>query len=342
MNKKIIAGIIVLVLVLGGSGVVAASDKAIPGDFLFPVDLALEKIQIKFSADDQKEELKFRFAEERVAEIRDLAEKKGISALTTNLSVANITEIEAEIFTNETLVKVEANNQKHGFITTSKVEAEIIKEVAVKFSLTEEKVRSVIVFNKENRASRAEDKEFLNRLNSVVFSERENDDVNLALTDVSRFLTESSDLQKNEQIQKILNELFVLLGDDANIKIEKKDGEIRIESDSGRIKIKFNDSSNNSSDDSLDDNSFDDNSNSLNSTPDASNGVDVRERASEVFCRGEWRDPEDCNNSLNSVDDNSSGGSGRGGNDDDGVSGSNDDNSVGSSGSRQRGRNDVN
>src|SRR3990167_872439 len=47
--KQIVAGVLALVVILGGGGVVVASNNAIPGDTLFPVDLAVEKIQLRLS-----------------------------------------------------------------------------------------------------------------------------------------------------------------------------------------------------------------------------------------------------------------------------------------------------
>lgn len=330
--KKIIAGVIALVIILGGGGVAAASNSAIPGDFLFPVDLQIEKLRIQFSSDDKKENLKFRFTEERVSEVRDLAERKGMAALVTDLSGANITELEAKIYTNEILVKIEANDRKYGFVTSVKSDNSLIEEIAEKYSLTKEKVTSLIVFNREDRASRAEDKDFLNRTSGAVFSSDENNDVSRALTDLNKFLIENADPAKTEQIQKKLNELLVLLGDDANINIERKDGEIRIE---------FNDSNDDSMGSGKDDDSDNDSNDDNSHSSDVSNSSDVRESDNEVFCRGEWRDPSKCNDFTNSSDDttddtsNDSGGSDDGSNHD-----VNDDKDGNNSGSGNRGGGD--
>lgn len=330
--KKYIAGFIALVVIVGGGGVVAASNSAMPGDFLFPVDLAVEKIQIRLALGDKKEDLKFKFAEERISEVKSLAEKRGASVLITNLASMTVSEIEAEIFTNETLVKIEAGDRKYGFTTNENTEDAIINEIAQKYSLNEEVIRSIIFFSREDRESRANDKEFLNKTNSVVFSSDEDEDVGVALTNVNKFLQESSDSQKTEQIQKILRELLVLLGDDSNVRVEKKDDEIKIKSDSGRIEIKYEDKNDDNSgnskksdgDDRNDDNKKqedskddDSNSSSINTT------TDVREDDSEVFCRGEWRDQEDCDDREDGSDsdddddeeDEDNSGRGRGGDD---------------------------
>ncbi len=66
-----------VLLVLGGSAVtVKAADSAKPGDFLFPLDRALETVQIKIAPSEKKKELKIKFAWERVAEIQEILEEE--------------------------------------------------------------------------------------------------------------------------------------------------------------------------------------------------------------------------------------------------------------------------
>lgn len=301
-NKKMIPIILSLALILSGGGVVAASNSAIPGDALFPVDLAVEKIQLKFSSEAKKEQLKFKFTEERVSEVKKIAEKKGISVLVADLSTANVTEIEAKVYTNEIVVKIEANDRKYGFITEVKADSALIVEIMEKYSLTETKVKAVIVFNKEDRASRAEDKGFLNKTHSAVFSTRESADVGLALSNIDKFIIEGGDSEMNALIQSKLRELLILIGGDEDIKIERKDGKIKIRSNSGKIEIKFDKESR--GDDEKDGDSDDSKDSSRSgSTINVNSKTDIRESDDEVFCRGEWRDAEDCDGSSSSDDD---------------------------------------
>ncbi|MDP2789255.1 MAG: DUF5667 domain-containing protein [bacterium] len=216
--NKLIVGALALVLILGGGSMVAASNSAVPGDFLFPVDLAIEKLQLKFIGEDGKTELKLKFAEERVAEIKHVSEEKS----------------EPET-------------------------------------------------------------------NSIKFSKQESEDVGRALTDLEELLEGSEGSERALKIEKALQELLVLLGDEGDLEIRKKDGEIRIKSDSFRIEIKSekedkdqsNDSDENDEDDSSDDDSDDEDEDDRRSSNTVRNG-DVKEREDEVFCRGEWRDQEDC------------------------------------------------
>ena len=315
--NKLIVGALALVLVLGGGTMVAASNQSLPGDLLFPVDLAIEKIQIKLASEEQRHELKLKFAEERVAEIKHVSEEKSVPAvLVADLSLVAVAQIEAEVFTNETIVKIEAGDKKYGYLSALKTKAELVKEIATKYSLSEEKVNTLIAFSIEDRASRADDKGFLNKTHSVNFSDDESDDVGKALTDLEELLEGNEQDERAQKIEKSLQELLILLGDDGDLEIKKKDGKIKIESDSFKIEIKGEDSSDDSSDDdsndASDDSDDDSKDDSKSKSIDSSTKVDVKEDASEIFCRGEWRKPTDCQEG-----DANSGSSVSGGSDDD-------------------------
>lgn len=311
--KKIIVGFVALFLVLGGSGMVAASNNAVPGSFLFPVELALENIQIKLSSDDKKEELRLRFAEERLEEIREISEKRSApsNALVADLSDSTVLAIEADVFTNETTVKIEANDKNYGYISALKTKAELVKEISLKYFIAEEKVNSVIDFEVEDRTSRSDDKGFLNKTRSINFSDDESKDVSEVLSDIEEFLGDED--TNKEELRKSLAEILVLLGDDGKLEIRRDDGKIKIETKNGEVKIKMetkeDDSGKNSDDDndskegkSEDDDSKDDDESDDHGSDDSSllNDNDVKEDDGEVFCRGEWRDPEDCEDDDNS------------------------------------------
>lgn len=60
-----------VVILLGSSlATAAAADSANPGDFLFPLDLASERIRIILASDTKKDELRLKFAQERVDEAK--------------------------------------------------------------------------------------------------------------------------------------------------------------------------------------------------------------------------------------------------------------------------------
>src|SRR3990167_9258752 len=65
-----IIGIIIAVVLLGGGATIVASDSASPGDFLFPVDRAVEEIRLAMASDET--ELRLKFAEERVEDLEEI------------------------------------------------------------------------------------------------------------------------------------------------------------------------------------------------------------------------------------------------------------------------------
>lgn len=73
LTKKYMILALALMLVLGGSvATVQAADSAKPGDWLFPLDQAVEKVQLSFSSEGRKEELKVKIAAERTEELQKI------------------------------------------------------------------------------------------------------------------------------------------------------------------------------------------------------------------------------------------------------------------------------
>lgn len=73
-------------------------------------------------------------------------------------SSSSALEIEADIFTNETIVKVEMNDKKSIFSTSAKTRTEIISEIMIKYpTLTTSEIEAVLNLETENRASRSND-----------------------------------------------------------------------------------------------------------------------------------------------------------------------------------------
>jgi len=217
--KKFITILVIAIVVLGGSAV-ASANNAGPGDFLFGLDKALERLEIKFATEDKVPELKIKIAKERLEEIKEVSEE------------------------NETFE----------------------------------------------------------------FSDKEEDDISESLTDIEETLSSIEDDARIEEIRQALQDLLVLLGDDGKIEIRRNGNKIKIESKDGEIKIKVeNDNKDKSSDDSDDDSDDDDDSEvneersemdfdeqRLDQFMQRENSPDVRESDDEIFCRGEWRDAEDC------------------------------------------------
>ncbi len=67
---------IAILIILGGSvATVQAADKARPGDWLFPVDRVIENVNIRLATKEKKDELKIKYAQERIVEVESLIEE---------------------------------------------------------------------------------------------------------------------------------------------------------------------------------------------------------------------------------------------------------------------------
>lgn len=76
----------------------------------------------------------------------------------SNSSSSSALEIEADIFTNETIVKVEMNDKKSVFSTSAKTREQIINEIIIKYpTLTKVQIEAILNLENENRASRADE-----------------------------------------------------------------------------------------------------------------------------------------------------------------------------------------
>lgn len=253
--KPMTALLVALAVLFSGTGVVVASDAAKPGDALFGVDLALERVRISLASEERRNEIAREQAQERLEEIQKL---RGDGSVDDDQSidgqVMTVTEIEADVFTNETVVKLEINDRKFGFITSARTREAIVDEIVAKYDLEKAVVEVALVLETENRASRPDDKEFLNsevRAGAEIeLDDDEKDDIRIGLDQVLRVLGEdevsgSADLRA--ALQGILD--------------SSATGKIRIESDGQRVEFKFKDGSIEmkvKSEDSSDDDSDDD------------------------------------------------------------------------------------
>lgn len=68
---------IALAILLGVGGTVTVADNARPGDALFGVDQAVEKLRINIARKENKNELRIKFAEERVKELKEFDSDDG-------------------------------------------------------------------------------------------------------------------------------------------------------------------------------------------------------------------------------------------------------------------------
>lgn len=264
-NLKInmIGVLIALAVVLGGGGVVAASNAAVPGDTLYGVDLAAEKAKIALvSGEDKKNNFKIKFAEERLSEVETIVERRGASfSQNADLSNSTVTELEINVFTNETTVKIEAGDKKYGFTTVEKEKSKIIEEIKTKYKLTDSQINAVISFETEDRDVRADDRKFLNGGSSLSFkSEKQQKEFEGSLNEVADLVSNSNlSVEQKASISKTLAGIMTLLSTDPNLKMEVKtqDG-LKFEIENGKVEIKTNTGKGDSSDDSDDSKKDDD------------------------------------------------------------------------------------
>jgi hypothetical protein len=311
-----------LAVLFSGTGVVAASDAAKPGDALFGIDLAVERVRMSLASDDSRNELARTFAQERLEEIQKLRGDGSVDddSASSTQSSAGLTEAEAEVFTNETVVKLEINDKKFGFTTASKTREAIVLEIATRYDLEKVLVDAKLVLSTEDRASRPNDKEFVNgesvTSEDISLDDDERDDIRVGLNqvlDVLRGDSASSSADLRAALEGIL-------GSSAT-------GKIKIESDGQKLEFKFKDGSIEmkvKSEDSSDDNSDDDSSDDRSGGDDDSDDrfrirLSGSASSSDEDSDGDLFDDSDNRSGSGSdddSDDDSRSGSGRGSDDD--------------------------
>lgn len=275
-SKHMTALVLALVLVLGGGGIVAASNNATPGDALYKIDLAAERARLALAGDTKKQALAVAFANERLVEIQKLRGDGSIDDSNSATS-ENVTEIEADIFTNETVVKLEINDQKYGFTTDARTREAIVAQIAEKYKLDKDFVDARISVEVEDRASRAQDKDFIVGSVPVVLTEKQKRDID---TSFAQSIAELGD--DNAELVAALAALMQST-DDGKLKFEQNGQEIEIESEDGVITIEVD------NDDSDDDHRGDDN----DRDGDSRSGSDDRDDSSSDDTANDGDDSDD-------------------------------------------------
>lgn len=275
-TKTMIPLALIIAVLLGGGVTVAASDDARPGDFLFPVDRAVEDFRLTLSGEKEKEDLRIKFAEERVREFDSIVDEEiGDTELEGNL-----TEAEADIFTNETIVKLEAGDKKVYFSTDADTRAEIIAVIVDGYGYTEAEVDAVLVVETEDRESRETDRGLseegrarlehaLTVLNTFVSdtlsSASTSPGVLNAIATIEAHLQSRAENFSGEFRAKVRDDKarFEIRNGDEKVRVEIKDGAVRIKSEShDDDDDRDDDSRGRGSDDQDDDSDNDSNQNS--------------------------------------------------------------------------------
>lgn len=236
---------IALIVLLGAGGTVAASDSARPGDFLFPLDRAVEDARLALASEDDKLDLRIRFADERLREFESVAD----DALDDDLSGRTLTEAEADIFTNETIVKVEAGDRNAVFSTDADTREEIIDAIAARFGFAKADIDAVLDVETEDRASRADD--------GAQVSDDDRRRIGETLDILSGFIADLGSSEGSEEARAALlliedrltsrssslpSDLRVRLrGDEGRFEVRSEDGRVRVEIKDGEVRVKTDD-----------------------------------------------------------------------------------------------------
>ena len=85
--------LVILLIAIASAGIIIASDTAIPGDPLYPVDTAIEDLRIvTATTSNQKTQLRVLYAKERVQEINYLLDEMGVYAPGLDIALINFLE----------------------------------------------------------------------------------------------------------------------------------------------------------------------------------------------------------------------------------------------------------
>ncbi|HEX9608704.1 MAG TPA: DUF5667 domain-containing protein [Candidatus Paceibacterota bacterium] len=228
--------LIALVILVGAGTTVAASDTARPGDLLFSIDRAVEDVRLSLASKEKKNELRFRFAEERIVELEEIIKEVSGDG---ELAVAQVeTNIETSI-----AAKTAADTADNTVTSTddgvnAEDEAEQRQASRIEFG-----VETTLAFFEQLLADFEEDGNdaAVEALQSIIL--RLNDRLD-SLTDAGRFevrvrvQTESDDDPSDRERIEIRSKIksdenrFEVRASDGRIRLELKDGNIRIREDS--------------------------------------------------------------------------------------------------------------
>lgn len=256
LNKKpMLASIIVaLALALGVGGTVVTADNAGPGDTLFGVDQAIERVRITLASPEKKNDLRIQFAGERMKEVEHLSPQTPAMArpAAADVTETSVTRIEADVFQNETVIKIEyGTNKKFVFSSTVKTKAEVVAVVMKDFSgLSKTFIETKLDFQVEDRVSRPEDK-------GVVLSPKSTTNVTTGINAALMLLngvSTSLNTEEAARLKAITDQLNTYLGsfpkdatvqgavknDDQKTRVDLRteDGRVRVEIKDGEMRIK--------------------------------------------------------------------------------------------------------
>ncbi len=235
--RKAISPVLILVIVASTAGIAFASETARPGDLLYPVDRALESARLTVALDeDEKDVLVRSFSEERLRELRAIIEEESHERTFVREDTAEFIEseavrsleIEVDMFTDVTVIKVELNDKKTVFTTPHDSQLEIVNAIQARFPvLSEEQILLALTFEREDRASRPKDR------GEVSFTDEGSVRVGTALAEVVSFIEASE--KNNDDAERFFREIADEV-EGLNIKLD--DERVHIRGDKKRFEWK--------------------------------------------------------------------------------------------------------
>jgi hypothetical protein len=94
-SSRVVAGVVGVCFIIATGGTVAASEKAKPGDVLFPVDQATEAVRLLLADNEQKAVLQLQFLDERQQELAAIVDEelaKAVREIATITNKESVTE----------------------------------------------------------------------------------------------------------------------------------------------------------------------------------------------------------------------------------------------------------
>jgi hypothetical protein len=275
LKKTMIPLIAIFITVLSGGATVYASDTARPGDFLYPVDRAMENLKLRLaSTEETRSLLAESFTEERLHELRDIIDEEVLISPTNidpsvEVTTANAStsirdfEIEAHVYFDTTVVKLELEGKKFYFETTATTTDGVVVAVLGRFPvLTIDQINEVLLLENEDRESRPKDRglvtisadgearinhaidEFLLFLDTASLKDVDKNVVFALLSREVEGVTQPTKVSRVKDSFEIGHEnedgnLEIKIDDDGNSKIEISDGQnrIRIAQEEGEVSV---------------------------------------------------------------------------------------------------------
>ena len=89
-TRHVVAALLTGSFVFGSFATAAFADNSKPGDLLFPVDLAAERLRLQLASEENKAELRVKFASERLEEVRTILSEADASGSNASGDVATL------------------------------------------------------------------------------------------------------------------------------------------------------------------------------------------------------------------------------------------------------------